>query len=140
MKDDPLYANTTVLAFLGDAAYELRIRAHVVRAGIADADRLHRAAVRYVRAAAQATAMKALFPALPVEEQTLAKRARNKKISAKPKNADPIDYKWATAFEALLGYYSMLGQHEKIDAATAAAIRIIDAASVETTARRGGEV
>jgi 23S rRNA maturation mini-RNase III len=40
-----------------------------------------------------------------------------------------VDYKWATAFEALLGYYCLTGQAEKLDATAAAAMRIIDDAA-----------
>ena len=99
-----LYMNTTALAFLGDAVYETYVRNHLILTMQADADKLHRNAVKYVRAEAQAGAMKQLLPSLSEEELGLVKRARNKKISTKPKNADPVLYKWATAFEALIGY------------------------------------
>jgi 23S rRNA maturation mini-RNase III len=45
-----LYMNTTVLAFLGDTVYETFIRRHVIEKGQINADMLHRAAVRFVRA------------------------------------------------------------------------------------------
>ena len=99
-----LYMNTTALAFLGDAVYETYVRNHLIQTMQADADKLHRTAVKYVRAEAQAGAMKQLLSSLSEEELGLVKRARNKKISTKPKNADPVLYKWATAFEALIGY------------------------------------
>ncbi|MFA7660529.1 MAG: ribonuclease III domain-containing protein [Anaerovoracaceae bacterium] len=99
-----LYMNTTALAFLGDAVYETYVRNHLIQTMQADADKLHRTAVKYVRAEAQAGAMKELLSSLSEEELGLVKRARNKKISTKPKNADPVLYKWATAFEALIGY------------------------------------
>jgi ribonuclease-3 family protein len=125
-----LYMNTAVLAFLGDAAYELRVRGHVVRVCPAHGDLLHRAATKYVRASAQAAAINAMFDSLPEEEQRLVKRARNKKGGVRPKNADPIDYKWATAFEALLGYYCISGLEERLDAVVAEAIAIIDEGGV----------
>jgi ribonuclease-3 family protein len=129
MKNNLLYANTSMLAFIGDAAYELRVRLHVAAAGPVSAERLHREATRYVRASAQARVIKALFDSLSEEERQLVKRARNKRVATKPKNADPVDYKWATAFEALLGYYCLTGRPEAIDAAAEAAIGIIDAAT-----------
>ena len=46
--------NTTALAYIGDAVYEVYIREHVMKYGAAHADRLHREAVRYVSAAGQA--------------------------------------------------------------------------------------
>lgn len=101
--------NTTTLAFMGDAVYEARVREHLIERGLAHADRLHRAATEYVRADAQAKIIKALFDELTSEEQILVKRARNRKSVTKPKNADPVDYKWATAFEALVGWLYFKG-------------------------------
>ncbi len=114
-KKDLLYMNTTALAFLGDAVYETYVRNHLVRTMKADADKLHRAAVKYVRAEAQAQAMKQLLSGLSEEEMGLVKRARNKKISTKPKNADPVLYKWATAFEALIGYLYLAGDMVRME-------------------------
>jgi dihydrofolate reductase len=148
MRDEMLYTNTSMLAFVGDAAYELRVRLHVSSSGAFHSERLHRDATRYVRASAQALAVKAMFNDLPAEEQTLVKRARNKRIATKPKNADPVDYKWATAFEALLGYYCLTGQEKKLETAADAAIRIIDKAGKQEvdvtvtseTAGKGGDI
>ena len=41
---------------------------------------------------------------LTEEEQSLVKRARNRKYTSRSRNTDPVTYKWATAFEALVGY------------------------------------
>lgn len=109
-----LYMNTTALAFLGDAVFETYVRNHLINTMHADADKLHKAAVNYVRAEAQAQIMKQLLNSLSEEELGLVKRARNKKISTKPKNADPVLYKWATAFEALLGYLYLSGRGERL--------------------------
>jgi ribonuclease-3 family protein len=114
-KQDVAYMNTTVLAFLGDSVYETFVRSHVIGKGQVNADLLHRAAVRFVRADAQAFALKAMMDELSEEEQGLVKRARNKKISTKPKNADPIVYKWATAFEALIGFLYLSEDHSRME-------------------------
>ena len=114
MNDPAISQNTTILAYLGDAVYELQVRQHVLDQGICKAEHLHRAAVRYVRAEAQAQALKILLPDLSEEEVALVKRARNKKITSKPKNADPIAYKWATALEALIGYLYLSEQKERL--------------------------
>jgi ribonuclease-3 family protein len=114
-----LRMNTTALAYLGDAIYELYVRKYIVDTGIAHADRLHRAAIRFVNAGAQADVMRALLNADEIvtddDERSLVRRARNRKSANKPKNADPMDYKWATALEALLGYYYMTEQTRKIE-------------------------
>jgi len=108
--DQTAYMNTTVLAYMGDAVYEVFVREYVIASGQVHADKLHHSAVRYVRAEGQAKALKKMLEDLSETELALVKRARNKKITSKPKNADPITYKWATAFEALIGYLHLSGQ------------------------------
>lgn len=120
------YMNTTALAYLGDGVYELYVRKHVLASGEIHADRLHQAAVKYVKAEAQAEAIKALMDSLTEAESTLVKRARNKKITSKPKNADPVTYKWATAFEALMGYLYLSGNIGRLEETIERAISIIE--------------
>lgn len=108
------YLNTTALAFLGDAVYETFIRNRVLEKGEVHADMLHRKAVRYVQASSQAKALRKLLPILTEEETALVKRARNRKSASKPKNADPVDYKLATAFEALIGFLYLSHQEERL--------------------------
>ncbi len=120
------HMNTTVLAFLGDSVFETQVRMHVVGKGQVNADLLHRAAVRFVRADAQAYALNAMMDSLSEEEQALVKRARNKKISTKPKNADPVVYKWATAFEALIGFLYLSERRERMDEIIRNAIELIE--------------
>ena len=52
--------NTTALAFIGDAVYEVFIRNRVLCKYGQNADRLHREAVRYVKADAQAEVVRRL--------------------------------------------------------------------------------
>lgn len=122
----PLQMNTTVLAYLGDAVYELYIREHVIHTGKIRTDFLHRESVRYVRASAQAKIIRELFDTLPQEQQALVKRARNHKSATKPKNADPVEYKWATAFEALVGYLYLSEKKDELTALLENALRVID--------------
>ncbi len=114
--------NTTSLAFVGDAIYESYIRLYIIGKIQGGADRLHRATVRYVRADAQAYAIKQLMDKLSEVEQRLVKRARNKRSMTKAKNTDPITYKWATAFEALVGYLYLSGEIERMEEIIEAAI------------------
>jgi ribonuclease-3 family protein len=112
---DYLYMNTGVLAFMGDAVYEMYVRQRLVERGQIQGDKLHFQAVKYVRAESQAEVMKALIEDLSEEELALIKRARNKKINTKPKNVQPMIYKWATAFEALIGYLYLSGQKGRLE-------------------------
>ena len=126
-KLNPREINTTALAFLGDAVYEVFIRKHVMESGQQNADRLHRAAVRYVRADGQARALKALMEDfLSEEEIRLVKRARNHKTASKARSADAVTYKLATAFEALVGFLYLDGQEDRLAEIMAQAIKEIE--------------
>ena len=104
---------------MGDAVYENFIREQLLRNNVVpggQANLLHKEAVKYVRAGAQAALIKSLIDDgfLTEAEEALVKRARNHKSATKPKNADAVEYKWATAFEALLGYLYLSGQPERL--------------------------
>ena len=58
---------------------------------------------------------RSIFDELSEEEQALVKRARNRKYHTKAKNADPVTYKWATAFEALVGYLYLAEDQERLE-------------------------
>ncbi len=118
--------NSIALAFMGDAVYERFIRERILRGGTAGADKMHRAAVRYVKAAAQEACLRAMLEDLNETEADVVRRARNHKITSKPKNADPVTYKMATAFEALLGYLYLSGQEERLAELMEQAARIIE--------------
>ena len=118
--------NTTVLAYMGDAVYEQFIREHIIDASSSNVSALHRRATGYVKASAQAMAVKALFDNLTEQEQNLVKRARNRKPVTKAKNADPLDYRWATAMEALVGYLYLDGQQQRLAQIMKEAIEIIE--------------
>lgn len=120
--------NSIALAFLGDAVYERFIRERILRHGSVGADRMHREAVRYVKAAAQEQSLRALSDELTETEADVVRRARNHKITSKPKNADPVTYKMATAFEALLGYLYLDGQEERLQTVMERAARVIEEA------------
>jgi ribonuclease-3 family protein len=132
-KDEALRMGAAALAYLGDAVYEVYVRKYLVDTGAARANSLHRAAVRFVNAGAQAAVIRAMLDdessfALDDDERALVRRARNRKSAAKPKNADPMDYKWATAFEALLGYYYLTEQTRKLEDAILFALNKVEGA------------
>lgn len=107
-------ANTTNLAYIGDAVYEVFVRERLLASGVSNAKALQRASIGYVSAPAQAQAIRAMFDTLDEEEQALVKRARNRRSATRPKNADPVDYKWATAFEALVGYLHLADEKARL--------------------------
>ena len=129
MQKDPNQINILELAYLGDAIYELCVREYVLRtSGSARADMLHRAGVAFVCAAGQAAALKTMSEDgfLTEEEKDFVRRAHNHKTATRPKNADPVDYKWATAFEALLGLKHLAGEPERLTQIMQRAIEITE--------------
>ncbi|HEY9856042.1 MAG TPA: ribonuclease III domain-containing protein [Stenomitos sp.] len=103
-----------LLAYMGDAVYELHVRSRLMTANV-PVERLHTAKVSRVRASAQAAALRRLLPTLTEDEQDVVRRARNLKSNV-PKNASVADYRYSTAFEALLGMLYLQGATERLDA------------------------
>ena len=122
--------NTTALAYLGDAVYEVIIRGMILEKFPQDAGKAHKHAVKYVSAEGQARAARQLIAEgfLTEEEEALLKRARNHRSRSRPQHADPRDYKYATGFEALLGYLHLAGKQGRIREITDRAIQITDTA------------
>ncbi len=118
--------NTTALAYLGDAVYEQAVREHLILGGLQDVNRLHKSAIRFVKASAQANIIKTMLPELTEDEERLVKRARNKKPVTKAKNADPLDYRWATAFEAFIGYLHLAEDVERLQWIIDRSIEIVE--------------
>lgn len=103
------------LAYLGDSVYELYIRDRVLRAAAGRRPgQMHRTATGYVRAKAQAGALRDLQPELSELEADVVRRGRNAKTAHTRRHADPADYAMATAFEALVGYLYLSGQEQRL--------------------------
>lgn len=124
-KEEVRLMNTSKLAYIGDAVYELLIREKFLFVKTGRMDEQNRMAVKYVKAEAQAYAIKKILPNLPEDEQLLVKRARNHKITSKPQNAKPLTYKLATAFEAYVGYLYLI-KDERLYEFLDKAMEIID--------------
>ncbi len=103
------------LAFLGDSVYEMFIRTKILGMGNRPASQLHKIAVGYVKAKAQATAAHKILEILTEEETEIYKRGRNTNIHTVPKNADMADYRHATALEALIGYLYLKGDKARLE-------------------------
>lgn len=93
-----------VLAYLGDAIYELFVRTMVIAEENAPVYKLHKHSTDFVKAKAQSRAVHKILEFLTQEEQEIVRRGRNAKPGTVPKNADIMEYKYATGLEALLGY------------------------------------
>jgi len=103
-----------LLAYVGDAVFELLVRAKLVTAGSAPISRLHKQATTYTKAAGQAEALGRLAPYLTAEEQEAVRRGRNTK-SRVPKSAEMSEYRRATGLETLFGYLYLCGNWERLN-------------------------
>ena len=103
------------LAHLGDAVYELMIRSWLCLHGKATNKGLHKAAITYVSAPAQAQRCQKFLPMLTEEEQDVFRRGRNSHTAAVPKGASVGEYHTATAMEALFGWLYLKGKTERLN-------------------------
>jgi ribonuclease-3 family protein len=101
------------LAYIGDAVYELFIRTYLLKKGL-PVKNLHKEATKYVKAKAQSQIVHILEDNLSEEEKNIVKRGRNAKTNSMPKNADMIDYKYATGLESLMGYLYLTEQDQRL--------------------------
>lgn len=101
------------LAYIGDAVYELLVRTYLLEKKL-PVKELHKLTIKYVKAKAQADIVHMLEDILSEDERAVVKKGRNAKTNTMPKNADMIDYKYATGFEALMGYLYLMGKDYRI--------------------------
>ncbi len=111
---DPTLYSPLVLAYIGDAVYELIIRSIVINEGDRQVGEFHKKTEGMVKAEAQAELVKNILDDLTDEEFVMYKRGRNAKSVTMPKNARMSDYRMATGFEALCGYLYLSSQTERL--------------------------
>lgn len=111
---EPRMLSPAQLAYVGDAVYEILVRTYLIQKYDYNVNDLHKRAVKFVKAEAQADFLQKIDCILTEEEKKVVKRGRNAKITSVPKNAVMIDYRYATAFEALLGYLFLKNDYDRI--------------------------
>ena len=116
-QNDAHQLSPLVLAYIGDAYYEMIVRTHVVSAGNMQVEKLHRKVTGLVRASSQAAIARYYVDTEEFTEEELAvfKRGRNSKSHTMPKNAEPADYRRATGLEAVIGYLYLEGQNKRAE-------------------------
>lgn len=109
--------NAAVLAYIGDAVYEQKVREYLIHKKINKVNELQKEAVKYVSANSQAQILDKLLlrQILTEEELYTISRSKNYKPASKPKHASIIAYKKATALEALFGMLYLKKENERID-------------------------
>lgn len=108
--------NGIALAYMGDAAYEVFIRQHLIEQGLTKPTKLHHKATMYVSAKAQAALIDLMTQddLLSETEQDYFRRGRNAKSYTHAKNTSVMTYRISTGFEALFGYLHLSHQTERL--------------------------
>lgn len=115
-----------VWAYVGDCVYELYVRSHLVNKTRLKPHMLHIKTIEYVKASAQSKILKKINEILTDEEKEIVRRGRNTENHHLPKNANPQDYMYATAFEALIGYLYLTKKDERLQEILKETIKVID--------------
>ncbi|KIS03797.1 Mini-ribonuclease 3 [Paucilactobacillus wasatchensis] len=108
--------NGIALAYLGDAAYEIYIREHLIKQGLTKPTKLHHSATHFVSAKAQAALINLMEQdqLLTEEEWNFYKRGRNANSHTHAKNTSVLTYRISTGFEALMGYLKLSQQDARL--------------------------
>lgn len=109
--------NILVLAYIGDAIYELKVREYLIGKKINKVNDLQNEAKKFVSATSQSKYLENIMKnnILSIEEIDVVKRARNSRVNSHPKNTDILTYKHATALEALIGHLYLQNNYERMN-------------------------
>ena len=127
------------LAWLGDAAFEQRVRWRIAARGDFPTDRLDAMKSDVVCASAQAELLAAIEPALDEDELAVTRRARNAQIPSSSRSRRNVaEYRAATALEALVAHWILTGPtgEARFDALLAPALEAAIDRAVHAHARR----
>ena len=86
--------NPLVLAYIGDAIFELEIRKRIVLTGVNKVNDLQKICTKYVSAKGQSSFIEKMIDAgiLSEDEIDIYKRARNSHVKSHPSNTDIVTY------------------------------------------------
>lgn len=101
-------------AYVGDCVYELHIRTNLVNKTNLKPHRLHIETIKHVKAKSQAQLLQKIHDKLTDEEKDIVRRGRNAESHHLPKNANVQEYRYATAFEALIGYLYLTKKFKRL--------------------------
>lgn len=119
-KDDVLEENEASLipslnlAYIGDSIFDVYIRTYLLLNFKEKTGMLHNYSSLIVNAHSQAEFAHKIENKLNDKEKQIFLRGRNSKSATIPKNMSVIDYKYATAAEALIGWLYLTGQSERL--------------------------
>ena len=103
-KQDLLNMSSLGFAYLGDAVYEVMVRAWLCLHGKLTPGRQHKAAL-----------LERILPLLTQEEAQVLKRGRNASPHSYPKGATRQEYLAATGLETLFGWLYLRGETDRLN-------------------------
>lgn len=112
-----------VLAYIGDAVFEIFVREMLVRRANTQVNKLHKMASSIVKAESQAKMIEAIKQELNEKEMSIYRRGRNAKSHTVAKHAKVSDYRKATGFEALMGYLYLNDEQQRMTELMEKAVR-----------------
>ena len=92
------------LSYVGDAFYELWCRQEILQR-LKNRRQVHKHVVQWVRCQTQSSLVNMIMPYLTVEEKNIFRQGRNSKVVSIPKHASTREYRAATGFECLVGFW-----------------------------------
>ena len=110
---DPAAYSPLALAYIGDSVFDIMIRTMEVSQVNKQVNKYHKDVSKIVCAPAQAKMIMVIKEHLTEEERDIYKRGRNANSYTKAKNATRTEYRKATGFEALVGYWYLTHQMER---------------------------
>ncbi len=111
---DVMNLHPLVLAYIGDAVYEVYIRTMLVVNNKTNVNMLHKMSIKYVNAKAQSDIIHKIKDMLTQDELDIVRRGRNAKSTTAPKHAEITDYRYSTGYEALIGYLYLTNDIERL--------------------------
>ncbi len=113
-KIEPMAYGPLALAYIGDTVFDLFVRTKILENGNRHVTDMHKQAVRYVNASAQAKMVHILENELTEEETDVLKWGRNARVNSRPSRATIGEYHLATGLEALVGFLYLDGREERL--------------------------
>ncbi len=106
--------NSLQLAYIGDTVWEMIVRNVLIRRRMT-VHHMPSTCVQYVNAHAQATLLKQIEAEATDEEKDIIRRGRNAHARhPSPRHQEKEDYASSTAFEALVGFWFLTGQEDRL--------------------------
>ena len=113
-----------VLAYIGDAYFNLFVRCRLLDIAPAKVRSLHNLGAKAVSAVCQSKAYYSIESMLTDGERAIFHRGRNAKSHA-PRSASVAEYHNSTGFEALVGFLYLTEQQQRLNEICSAAMTVI---------------